>query len=572
MRIRRTAIWFFYAAIIAVFLAACAGEPVSPAESSTGDETTSREELSLPVQEESSETDLSPVQSESSNDDDVVYNENVEAVLTRFTISDDNPHLSAPIEYAIDNENGSVSVRIDYETYADLYTLQHCVLDISVDGGEYAVAEKAKNADGTFDLTKLTTLLLTDSDGRKKTYTVVTERIVYDLPIVNLYLDNGKDVDRIDRDVYTSMTFSIDVTGAEEYSGTEPVSGSIRGRGHSTWLWEKKPYKIKLDKAVSVLGLAKDKEWILLANYADKSLIRNTVAYQMARSLDGIDWNPTQYPVDLFVNGVYRGVYSIGEHMKASEGRVNVEKDSPEADTGFLLEIGGSDSGDVLGEDYFHTDAGLAKYIVIKSPKDDEITDEQKRFITEYMNDAEKAIVSGQNFEEYIDVDSFCDWIIIHELAYNIDSCFRRSCYLTKDTGGKLQMGPVWDFDLAFGNCNKDNQKYNDWATVGKTADSAYVKVNWCNYLMENERFRARLHDRWFEVRDSLLEEAMNCIDRYSGKIQRSQEENFKVWQIWGKKAGYQSSRNLKHESYELQIQYLKDFLQMRASWIDQNI
>lgn len=501
-----------------------------------------------------------------------VYSDDCKAFIESFAISGDNPYMLSPIEYSVDSENGVISASISYDNYADIYTLQNCILDISVSGGEYGIADEALNSDGTADITKLTEIILTDDEGLKRKYDIVTERTIYDLPIVNIYLDGMSSADRIDRDKYTQMTFFIDASGADGLSGTGVISGKIRGRGHSSWSWAKKPYKIKLDEPTEVLGLESNRDWILLANYSDKSLLRNIVAYRMAHSLDGMDWSPTQYPVDLFVNGIYMGVYTIGEHMEAASGRVDIDRDSNDADTGYLLEIGGSDDGDVLGEDFFHTEQKLAKFIAIKSPKADKITAEQKAYIQDYCNKAEEAIVSGENYEQYIDVDSFCDWIIIHELAYNIDSCYRRSCYLTKEKGGKLKMGPVWDFDLAFGNCNMDNQNYNDWATVGDSSKDAYVGVNWCNYLMENESFRARLRERWSEVRDDLLAEAMSCIDAYSEKIYRSQEENYKVWQVWGTRVGFQSRRNAKYETYELQIQYLKDFLDMRARWIDKNI
>ena len=502
-----------------------------------------------------------------------VYSDDCQADIGYFAISEENRFVGSPVEYAIDGEKGVLSLSISYDSYVDIYTLQNCIMDISVTGGEYSVEEAALNPDGTVDLTKLTKIILTDSEGLNRKYDVVTERTVYDIPIVNIYLEDTG-VNGIDRNEYTQMTFFVDAAGAEGFSGTEVLTGRIRGRGHSSWKWPKKPYRIKLDKGVSVLGLDKNKDWILLANYADKSFLRNIVAYQMGRTLDGLDWTPTQYPVDLFVNGEYLGVYTIGEQMEVAKDRVDIDKDSADADTGYLLEVGGISSGEEWRDDYFHTALDMANFVVIQSPENEVITKEQKAFIEDYVNKAEAAIVSGAGYEDYIDVDSFIDWIIIHEITYNLDSCFRRSCFINKDKGGKLKMGPIWDFDLAFGNYDIDNQNYNDWVTVGYGDDfkKAYVITNWCNYLMDDPDFRSRLRERWLEVRDGLLETAMSCIDFYSDRIYRSQEENFRVWQIWGVKAGLQSDRNLEYETYDLQIQYLRDFINMRAEWIDNNI
>lgn len=549
------------AVLACLLLSSCSGDPAMPVQGS-GQDT-----------EGTSATTTTTTEATTTTQPELVYSDDCEADIEYFAISDENRFMTAPIEYDIDGENGVLSADISYDNYADIYTLENCVLNISVTGGEYSVSEDAVNPDGTVDLTKLTEIILTDGEGLHRKYDVVTDRTVYDLPIVNIYLEDSS-VGSIGREEHMKMTFFVDASGAGEFSGTDIMTGKIRGRGHSTWNWAKKPYKIKLDEAAPLLGLEKNRDWILLANYSDKSFLRNTVAYTMGKTLEGLDWTPTQYPVDLFVNGEYRGVYTLGEHMEAGDGRVEIDKDSDDVDTGYLLEIGGSDDDDERGVDFFGTTRGLADYIVIKSPEKEEVTAEQMAFIEDYCNKAEDAIVSGEGYEEYIDIDSFCDWIIIHELTYNLDSCFRRSCYITKDKGGKLKMGPIWDFDLAFGNCNADNQSYNDWATVGDSYsyDSTYTVVNWCNYLMDDQNFRSKLRERWFEVRDGLLSAAEDCIDYYGDKIYASQEENFKVWDIWGTRAGYQSWRNADYETYELQLQYLRDFLQMRSAWIDENI
>ena len=518
------------------------------------------------------ETTVQSLQTEETVQVEEVYDRACTASIESFAISDKNPYIISPIEYVVDNENNSIYVNVTFDNYADIYTLSDCIVDVSVNEGSFSFGSSSVGLNGGIDLTKPAEIILTDNDGLKKKYSITTERTVYDLPIVNIYLENLTSVDNIAKSNYTAMTFFVDTTGDNSFTATELTTGKIKGRGHSTWEWRKKPYRIKLDNSVSVLGLEKDKDWILLANYADKSLMRNIVAYDMSRSLDGMDWSPTQYPVDLFVNGIYRGVYTIGEQMEIAEGRVEIEKDSSDNDTGFLLEVGGVDDPNMVnGTDYFLLPSDK-KMLAFKDPDGEKLTNGQRQFIIDYVSKADTAITSGGNYEDYIDVDSFCDWIIIHELTYNSDSCFRRSCYINKDKGGKLKMGPVWDFDLAFGNCNKDNQNYDDWVTVGKNTEDAYVTENWCTYLMADTNFRNRLRNRWFEVKDKLLSTAMQSIDYNSQKIYPSQQENFKVWDIWGTKAGYQSWRNFEYESYELQVQYLKDFITDRAKWIDENI
>ncbi len=478
---------------------------------------------------------------------------------------EDNPSLTQSLFFEIDEQNKSAKLTLDHKSYADISTMKRAKLagealdgEISFPDGEYA------------DLTRETVCRVTDADGGVRDYVLTVDRDAFKLPIVSITLADGVDVLGIDREQTTEMTLSLDCTAVEDAESLIDVSGKIRGRGNSTWKWDKKPYKIKLDEKASVLGLASNRDWILLSNYADKSLIRNTLAYEMGRVLDRIAWSPHQYPVDLFVNGEYRGVYSIGEHMEVASGRVDIEENSSQDDTDYLIEIGGADeTGMQEGVHYFHTDGMLVRYATFKSPDEDAISDGQRRFIEDFFNRAEDAIIAGEGYEEYIDVDSFIDWILLHELTNNLDSCFRRSCYLVKDKGGKLRMGPIWDFDLAFGNFSKDNKDYDTWITVGGADEKSYVWENWCTYLMRDSDFCRKLADRWNEVRIPLLECADATVTVYSGLLDVSQQANFDVWQIWDVRAGYQSSWCMKENTYEKQIQYLRDFLQKRSAWMD---
>ena len=497
--------------------------------------------------------------------------EECKAKLTALVLSkEDNPTLAKDLIFTIDEDALVASVSVDYQNYADLATLSAALLRASTDGQSVSYDQVMQG--GKVDLLDNPNLIVTDADGNGKLYQVKVSRKINQLPIVNITLAEDKTVAEIDRNLTTAMTVSIDCTGADGYESLNTVNGKIRGRGNSTWKWDKKPYKIKLDKAVSLLGLDENRDWILLANYADKSLLRNTLAYEMGRVLNNLFWTPTQYPVDLFINGEYQGVYGFGEHMEVSEGRVDIEV-SNDVDTDYFLEIGGMAlTGEYEDKDYFHTDSHLIRFATYKSPEPSQITEAQKAYIADYFEKAEAAIRSGEGYEEYIDVDSFIDWIILHELSYNIDSCFRRSCYLVKEKGGKIKMGPIWDFDLAFGNFSRDNKKYDDLITPGSDAEDAYIKENWCTYLLKDPEFCRRLYQRWQEVRDDLLETADLTLTHYSALLDGSQQENFSVWKIWDERAGYQSSWCSAANTYEKQIQYLRDFLNKRAKWMDQNL
>lgn len=484
---------------------------------------------------------------------------------------EDNPAIANDLEFEIDEAAREARLSLDFTRFADLYTLQNAVLTAEFTGLSVSFSSTDKN--GKTDLTEGVICTVTDETGEKE-YSVAVDRTVYSLPIVSITLDGGIDVDSIDREEVSDMRFSLDCSFIEGAETVPEIEGTIRGRGNSTWKWDKKPYKIKLDIKVGVLGMEKNRDWILLANHADKTLLRNTVAYEMARELDGLTWTPHSYPVDLFINGEYRGVYSIGEHLEIANGRLELEENSADTDTDYLIEIGGmAPTGDVNGVHYFHTGSLLVRFATFKSPDFEAITDEQKTYIRGYFRSAETAIVSGEGYEAYIDVDSFVDWIILHELTNNLDSCFRRSCFLIKEKGGLLKMGPVWDFDLAFGNLYKDNKYYDDWATVGEDDKDAYVKENWCNHLLEDPEFAERLALRWEEKGEILVNRAMETIDRYSALLSAgSEEQNFRVWPVHGVRVGPQPSWCYREDTYEKQIDYLKSFIISRAKWLDENV
>lgn len=569
-----------FAVVLAIFLSTGCSSETKISESaeqiSSESAATSSEESTISSEKSVSSTNnqesSSSTTSQSNSDTSTVESSETESPFNAGEITIKATANGRNINYTIDENSACAYGNATYS--ADFLPVQLTSATISASAEHGACFVDENKGPVTADLTQNHKLKVVDESGIEKNFTIITEYTKASLPIVQITLDDGKNVSDIMRDETIGMTVSIDCSKAPEYAqGLEIQHGKIRGRGNSTWNWEKKPYKIKLDNKVEVLGLEKNKDWILIANYADKSLIRNTVAYDMGRVMN-FDWTPSQYPVDLFINGEYQGVYSLGEHMEIAKSRVNITKKSDNSDKfGFLLEVGGSENGvDVKGVDFFHTNSNMLKYITFEEPDGSELSDEQRQEIFDLFNAADNAIVNGGDIGEFIDIDSFVDWVIIQELTNNSDSAFRRSCYFTVDVGGKIKMGPIWDFDLAFGNYTIDNPYYNSWTIIGSSDENAFIKTSWGNYLMQNKEFRARLSERWREVRDKLLNAAFTSIDRYSKKIQPSQVENFKVWQIWNTKPGYSSWANFNANSYELQIAYLKNFITNRANWIDNNI
>ena len=573
----RRVVFFFTILILFALLSACGTSEVSDLAESL-DESNGIFFESSDVSAEESPDESADESVGIENSDDLIFlpkppePEGTGMLYSIKLLSKDNVTLAKDVEFVVDEQLRCAVLKLDYKTYVDQATLSRAVVRVESEGGEVRFSNQ--RVDGSIDLLSETWCEITDENGIAKKYAVVVDRAVYSLPIVNITLSDGVSVGEIDRNLTTEMIFSLDCTGVEGITSLENVSGTIRGRGNSTWKWEKKPYKIKLDEKAALLGLDDNRDWILLANYADKSLIRNTLAYELGRVLDALYWTPHSYPVDLFVNGEYQGVYAIGEHMEVASGRVDIEEGSTEVDTDYFLEVGGmAPTGDINGVHYFHTNSLLVRFATFKSPDYQTITNEQKKYIKDYFEAAEKAIQNGEGYEEYIDVDSFVDWIILHELSYNIDSCFRRSCFILKEKGGKIKMGPVWDFDLAFGNFSYDNKKYNDLATYGSDEKGAYVSYNWCTYLLRDEEFCARLTERWNELKDEIIAVTEETIDTYGTILDSgSQQKNFEVWDIWDKRAGFQSKWCSAENSFEKQLNYLENFVKTRADWLDKEL
>lgn len=377
----------------------------------------------------------------------------------------------------------------------------------------------------------------------------------------------------IDRDLYADCVIQIDSSMTDEYPGTTPLAATIRGRGHSTWDWPKKPYKIKLAEKESLLGMTPSKNWALIANYADESLVRNTTAFAMAEYLGTFPFTPKLVSVNLYLNGVYQGIYTLTEMIESKKSRLDLDYREDSPNTGYLLEVGGADPDlNQKGLEYFDLPSGCAINILIKAPEDEKLTQANYDYIYKYVSLADEAIVSLDGYETYIDVDSFIDWFLLHELTYNLDSCFHRSCYMTKDRGGKLKMGPVWDFDLAFGNLYYDNPNYDDWATLGSSNSNSYIGITWYNYLLKDPAFRDKARARWAEVKDGLVETAINTIEAEQERLSPSVEDNFAVWDTLGISNGYQPPQMSKYTTFNEQLAYIRRFVTNRAAWIDKNL
>ncbi len=417
--------------------------------------------------------------------------------------------------------------------------------------------------------------VFTDKENKKRGYRIIAERQNNILPVVYIDIEDGKTV--VSKEEYLGCTVTVDYNGyagSEDFDEINALPAGVRGRGHSSWELDKKPYKLKFEEKASLFGLTKAKKWVLQANHTDRTLFRNTLAMRMGSILDNMLFVPHSYPVDLFVNGEYAGVYTLTEQIEIHKGRIEGEEDSTETDTDFLIEMGEDAAKTSFGYNVFHS--SLELFMAIKNPSEDVLTQDQFDYVKDYFDKADEAVKNKTGYEEFIDVDSLIDWFILDEFSYNLDCTFRRSGIYLKQKNGKIFLASPWDFDCAFGNFSLDNYEYTGWISLGNSKTDnydEYIKTNWMDFLLEDDEFKAKLKARWDEVGDKLYETAKETISTLSAEIAPSAKYNFTVWnKVFGEKLQYESVKSRTLMTYEEQIEYLEWFIDTRYEWINEEI
>ena len=381
------------------------------------------------------------------------------------------------------------------------------------------------------------------------------------IPVIHIKTKNSAPI--LNKKDYVDGTITIS-DPEKLYSDVAEFSAEmgIRGRGNSTWSFPKKPWKVKLKEKASLLGMPADKEWALLANYADRTLVRNIVAMKLSE-ICGFSWTPRMHSVEVYLNGKYQGVYTLCEHKKVSSDRVDI---------------------DVVGEDVTGGDAITGGYYLEIEEQQDETTcwwtsmgvpmmfsdpeepnSEQLAYIKGLFESFEQALWAKDysqtsGYPKYIDVDSFVDYYIVQELTKNIDGNLRKSSFITKERGKKMEMYHLWDFDLTLGNCGYF------WGNVGNGPENFWIKLDkWYPHLFADPAFVDKVQKRWNELKPE-FDKIPEFIDEQTFYLAKAQERNFKVWSIW-ESVDWVYFPSL--GSYEKEVDYLKEFYTKRLEWLD---
>ncbi|MBR5776789.1 MAG: CotH kinase family protein, partial [Bacteroidaceae bacterium] len=298
---------------------------------------------------------------------------------------------------------------------------------------------------------------------------------ITNLPTLSIHVYSGQEPYDKTHELESNMTLVYDGgTRIQEY----PITARLRGNASQGF--PKKPYRIKFNDGKShhmmkdspLESPAKAKKWTLINNYGDKTLMRNILSFEVSRRL-GMPYTPYCQPVDVVMNGEYKGCYQLCDQITADPNRVNItemepsDNEEPNITGGYLVEVDAYASGE---KSWFQTKRGMP--VTIKEPSEDDITPQQKQYITDYFNLLEDAVFSAnfrdstEGYRKYLDLSSFIKHFIVGEFTGNTDTYW--STYMSKNRNSDyFVVAPSWDFDLAFNNdariypvCNRNSWVY----------------------------------------------------------------------------------------------------------------
>jgi hypothetical protein len=430
-----------------------------------------------------------------------------------------------------------------------------------------AVVTALKASDGALDLA---------SPDALAAVVAAFPRALTDLPQLQITTKDGVAI--VSREEYVDATYVL--TNPAAAVPVVKLNGKIRGRGHSTWGQPKNPYKVQFSKDASyaaisdVLGMKKQRNWALLADYFDRSLIRNKLALALGNShlfAEGLKWTPSGQHVEVILNNDYVGVYLLTEDIRLDPARLNLKAMSPDPivndlDGGYIVEV------DYRLDCYAGPDLNLQLVtnqnvpICIDTPDEEAITPGQLAYVKNLLGQVE-ADLYGRSPLDRINPVSFADWYLLQELFRNNDAAFFSSDFMWKDTAAAtdprdrlLNMGPIWDFDRSVGNIN-----YNgNWRTEGCWVSREFGP-NWYAKLFERPEFVALTLSRWKQKRAGLPAFVNASIDTYTHRLAEAQQRNFQRWPIFG----VELVNFYMFANYDDEVAFVRQFLNQRMEWLD---
>ena len=366
---------------------------------------------------------------------------------------------------------------------------------------------------------------------------------------------------------------------------------SIEIRGSSSQNFPKKQYALETQDSegenlnVPILGMPEENDWILHAPYSDKSLLRNYLAYELARDM-GSYASRTRF-CELVINGDYKGLYIFMEKIKQDNNRVDISKLEPDETSGdnltggYIVKIdkwNGETNDGWYSEPLLDDFDGL--WYQFHYPKPDNIVEEQRDYIMDYITDFETIMSSdtyndpAEGYYEKVNLESFIDVSFLGEISKNVDA-YRLSAYMYKDkdsVDGRLTMGPIWDYNLAFGNADYyDGWNPEGWQMDVELGNDGFKIPFWWYRIWDDTTYLTAFNQRWQDLRESIFSEdyIMSLIDSATTLIDDAQIRNFQRWPVLDE---YVWPNAYVGGSYAYEIEYLKNWINNRLEWMDSEL
>lgn len=336
---------------------------------------------------------------------------------------------------------------------------------------------------------------------------------------------------------------------------------TIHIRGNSTSGFKKKSYKVKFDTKQTVLDMDKNKHWVLNANHDDKTMMRQYVGFEIARVLDGMHYSPEWRFVNFYLEGKYMGVYILGQNIRISKDRVNIDEiktGATDITGGYILELDGREDSDaslivptisVLGSRNF----------TLTEPDEKVVTKEHVDYISGYLTEAFETLryPTTKEYEKYFDMDSFVDWFVCAEIAKVNDWTGFTSIYIYKEAGvnGKLYAGPVWDFLPGLGACTN--------AGILEP-EGFYMNSMWYSKMKQDPDFMVKVKERYKYFRENF--DVLTLIRELEDYLSVAQKDNYDRWgtlieSVWPNRFIYNTYGEYVDEFY--------DWMDARLKWLD---
>ncbi|MCL2487225.1 MAG: CotH kinase family protein [Oscillospiraceae bacterium] len=506
---------------------------------------------------------------------------------------EENPQLPYNVECYINKSGREISALlpagIDITALVPVFTVP--------DGAAVTCGGKPVISGVTvLDFYDLFTLSVQKNGGAAVNMTVRVETLYTGLPSLSLVADDLQPIN--EKRPYRPVSFYVGGGDPElcPYAQPEPLymRAEAKNRGASSRQQPKRQHNIKLANKASVLGMPKAKDWSMISNVYDKSLIRNALGQHLA-GLAGIEFVMKQVQVDFWLNGKYMGTYTLSEKKEVDENRISLPEYYPGAapgEIGYIVEVdhhsgdGQDGKWDTLyrpigpGEFYrpyynpvtekifFKPRQG--QIMSIKYPQYDRLVEAKDMQPIQYICDRiEEALDALRErdwtrIDRFMDVRSFVKWYMVNEYMNNGDSGFNNSCFIYLKPGGKLCMGPVWDFDGSSGN--------NDNHNVEGRPDFLYNHgAAWFYMLFEHPRAREILKEEWAAFYPKIVN-LTDWVDQQATMISRSARYNFQIWDVLNRPMGANLPEIIAANTHEKQITLLKNWLNTRRERMDPHI